>query len=358
MIETVLRLLAGVALILANAFFVVTEFALTRLRQFSEDEIGDEPGIRRAWAMTEELEIYLTGCQLGITSSSILLGVVAEPAVTAILEAAVGLAGVGTGSRHVVSVVVSVVLINLVHKIWGEQAPTYLGVERPLGVLRRLARPLDWWTRATKPVIMAGDGLAKWTLGLFGVQIERSWTEAEEEAPEGAEGAGPITSAVELRQQMRSVLRRGDIRNDRRREILNALEIQDIPIRKVMVPRDEVVVLSTERGLEENLATIRESPYARFPLVGTDLDDVRGTVYLPSLFRRLESLQRGELELADVASEPLVLDAELPVSEAIDRFQEARQELAFVREDGRVAGVLTATDAFEAITGELEDPLD
>lgn len=339
-------------LILANGFFVTTEFALTRLRQFSREELEGSDRLARAWEMTERLEIYLTGCQLGITASSILLGVVAEPAVTVLLEEAVGAVGLSPGARHAVSITVAVVLINLVHKVWGEQAPTYLGVERPLEVLRRLAPALEWWTRIMRPVILLGDGIAKGTLGLFGVEISRSWLEAEEDE-------GPITSYLELRQRLRGLLSRGEqLDGERRREVLRALEIQDIPVREVMVPREQVKALSTERPLEENLRTVADLRYLRFPLVGEDLDDVRGTVYLTSVFAALDELRSGRSTLAEIAVEPVRVDADLPVSEAIDRFQAERQELAFVTEGGRVAGILTSTDALETIAGELRDPYD
>ena len=349
--ETAVRLLAGIALILANGFFVTTEFALTRLRQFSRDELSGSSRLDRAWEMTERLEIYLTGCQLGITASSVLLGVVAEPGVTALLEGIVGATGLSFPARHAVSVTVAVVLINLVHKVWGEQAPTYLGVERPLAVLERLSPALWWWTRIMRPVILLGDGLAKATLGLFGVEIRRSWTEADQEE-------GPITSFLELRQRLRGLLSRGELDRERRREVLRALEIEKLAVREVMVPRGEVVALSTERSLEENLKVLADRRHLRFPLVGGDLDDVRGTLYLAAVFAALDDLRSGRATLEEVAVPPLRIDADLPVSAAIDRFQAERQELAFVMEGDRVAGILTSTDALETIAGELEDPFD
>lgn len=350
--DTALRIVAGAGLVLANAFFVAAEFALTRLRQFSEAEVGDSPALRRAWEMTERLEIHLTGCQLGITTSSILLGVVAEPAVTRLLEATLGVVDMAPGTRHLVSVVAAVVLINLIHKIWGEQAPTYLAVERPLEVLAYLSAPLQWWTRIMEPVIRLGDGLAKATLGIFGIEIERSWTEG------GSDAEGPITSFVELRGQLRDVLERGQIGEERRREVLRALEIEDQPVRDIMVPREDVVALSTGRSLEENFRVISAHPYIRFPLVGSGLDDVLGTVYAPALLRDLDGLFSSRVSLEDVAVPPLVVGPEMSVSDVIDRFQEAEQELAVVVEDRSVAGIVTSTDAFESIAGELEDPLD
>jgi len=181
-LELILRFAGGIFLILANAFFVITEFALTRVRQFDKEDFQGHPGLERAWQITEKLEIYLTGCQLGISSTSVLLGIVFEPAVTELIHPVVALFGISGGAASAVSITISVVLINLVHKIWGEQAPTYWGVEQPIRVLRYTAIPLHYWTRVTKPFILLGDGLAKWTLKLFGVTIERSWAEEEVKA--------------------------------------------------------------------------------------------------------------------------------------------------------------------------------
>ncbi len=130
-VDIAVRLAAGFGLVLVNAFFVTTEFALTRIRQLPAEDFEGSRNLRRAWEMTERLEIYLTGCQLGISVSSILLGVIAEPAFTALLEPLFGAVDWSAGTRHVVAVTLAVVLMNLIHKIWGEQAPTYLGVERP-----------------------------------------------------------------------------------------------------------------------------------------------------------------------------------------------------------------------------------
>ena len=155
-VEIAVRLLAGLALILANGFFVAIEFALTRARQYAESEF-DEPGLRRAWEMTDDLEIYLTSCQVGITASSIAVGIVAEPALAAIFEPyfqSSALAGVGAGAA------IAFLIINLVHLTHGEQTPTYLGVERSKFVCRYGARPLYWFACLISPIMRVGDSVA------------------------------------------------------------------------------------------------------------------------------------------------------------------------------------------------------
>ena len=343
----VARLVAGLALILANAFFVAIEFGLTRARQYSADEF-DEPGLQRAWEMTDDLEIYLTSCQVGITASSIAVGIVAEPALAALFEplfANSALASVGAGG------LVAFAIINLLHLTHGEQTPTYLGVERSKTVCRYGATPLYWFAWLISPIIRLGDGVAKWTLGLFGVEMSGAWLETEVDT---------IESRAELRNELESVLEEGDLPDERREEVLNALEIGAESVEEIAVPPDEIVALSTEIDTEENLRRIEESPHTRYPLVGDDLSDYRGNVYVPMLPHRGEELvdDDSDVDIESVASKPLEIDLDTSVSDAIDRFQAANDELALVTDDGDVVGLLTVTDAVEEIMGELRDPMD
>jgi CBS domain containing-hemolysin-like protein len=348
-LEVVVRLVGGVLLTGANAFFVVTEFALTRLPQL--DPADDPPGLEQARRITNQLEIYLTGCQLGITASSILLGVVAEPAFTHLFRPLFDLFGLSEAVSHAISVVVGIVLINLIHKIWGEQTPTYLGVERPRQVARRTAGALQAWTTVAYPFIIAGDSLAKGTLRLFGVEVQRSWTEEEtgEESP-GSYGA--------VRREIGEILSRADLSRERRGEILRAVDIDQIPVRAIMVPRSEVVPLYTTDTLHESLQEMRAHPYDRYPLLDPDWDNVYGTLYMTAVFRHLPELERGDTTLIDIAEPVVWVDPELPVSDLIDRLQKKQQEIAIVRAEGHARGLVTSTDAFEAIAGELEDPGD
>lgn len=349
-VVTGLRLLGGLILLAGNGFFVATEFALTRVRQFPKSEFESTSGLQRAWEMTDRLEIYLTGCQLGITVCSVGLGVVAEPALAALLAPVVSLAGVGQATISTLSVVLALAVMNLFHLVFAEQAPTYLGVERAKTVAHYCAPIHYWWTRIMSPVINAGDWLAKALLGLVGVEMTRSWTEEET-------GETPVESRSQLRAEMGSLLS-SELPRERREEVINALEIDRISVGDVMVGREDIVSLSTAVPVAENLERMAAHPHVRFPLVGDSLEEFGGVVYLPETFRNLEGLRSGTDSLADLAHEPLTLDADLAVSDAIDRFQAENQELALVVDDESVVGLLTTTDALEAIAGQLEDPID
>ncbi|GGK77180.1 CNNM domain-containing protein [Haloarcula sebkhae] len=346
------RLFGGVALLLGNSFFVTTEFAMTRVRQFEEAEfLGNGRGLERAWNMTERLEIFLTGCQVGITICSVGLGVVAEPAITAVLRPLLGAVGVAGSGHTTLSVLLALVVVNLMHVIVGEQAPTYLGIERAKFVAGYGSGPLYVWTKLMYPVIIAADWVAKALLGLFGVEISRSWTESETEGD-------LATTRAELRSEMGDSLSRVGISEERRSEVINALDIGAKPVSEIMVAGSDIVALSTTDDFETNMDRIDGMPYVRFPLIEGSLDSFVGVVYAPTVLHNYEALNSGTTTLEELATPPLTVAAETTISDFIDQCQATNQELALVVGDDDVVGLLTATDAFEAITGELEDPMD
>ena len=307
-----------------------------------------EPGLERAWEITDQLEIYLTSCQVGITASSIAVGIVAEPALAAIFAPVFGdtiLASVGGGA------LLAFLIINLLHLTHGEQTPTYLGVERSKFVCRYGATPLYYFAKSISPLIKLGDGIAKWTLSLFGVEMTGAWLETEIDA---------IETRGDLHRELSSTLAESGLSEERRQEVMNALVVGDVPIRGIMVPREEIVALSTTDSVAEIRATIADYPHSRFPLVGEGIEDFRGIIYLPSIVNRFEELTEGDADIEDLATSPMTLPADEEVSDAIDRFQAERQELTFVEDEdtGEIVGLLTATDAFEEVMGGLEDPMD
>jgi CBS domain containing-hemolysin-like protein len=345
--EITLRIVAGLALILANGFFVAIEFALTRARQYSKAQFLTEGsrGLERAWEMTQDLELYLTTCQVGITASSIAVGIVAEPALAALFEPFFRntlLASIGSGG------ILAFLIINLVHLTHGEQTPTYLGVERSRFVARYGAIPLYWFHYLLSPMIALGDGIAKLTLKLFGIEMTGAWLE----------GRAEIESRADLRAELDTILVRGGLTDERREEVMNALDVGEQPVREVMVPRETIIALRRTDSPEVNLDRIAAHPHTRYPLVGETLMDFRGIVYTPILFENRTAIANEDLDFDAVAAPPVTLTPDVDVSDAIDLFQAENQELALVIEDGEVVGLVTVTDLLESVMGDIEDPID
>jgi len=349
-LEITFRLIGGVLLLFSNAFFVATEFALTRLRQYSSDEFEEDPGLARAWKMTEQLEIYLTGCQVGITFSSVLLGIVAEPALSEILAPFLQWLGVDGGFSVAASVVLSVFLINLMHTVWAEQTPTYLGIEEAKMVAKYFAPIHYYWTKLAYPFIYMGDIITKATLRLFGVEMKRSWVESEDEVDSES-------AHVALRTKIVEILESGNLSEDRRQEVVNALEIDQVPVREIMVPREEIIYLSEQNSLSENLDLI-QSGKSRYPLADETDSDFKGVIYTSEMLANVEELRTGEKTLRDLCRPVMTVAADMPVSELIDQFQHQHQELALITKAEKVQGLATLTDALEVIVGSAEDPMD
>ncbi len=345
--ELMLRLVCGALLLMANGMFVTTEFAMTRLRQFDSSEFQQRRNLRLAWTMTEQLEIYLTACQVGITVTSILLGVVFEPGVTELIRPFTALLGLSQVNTAWVSVALAVLLIQFTHTVWGEQTPTYLGVEKPKQVVAVFAPVIYGWTWVMYPAIYLGDHVAKATLAILGITLERSWTEEGEQ----------IEDKADLRRQIGILLSKGEVPEDRREEVLNALRLDEITVRDIMVPWSEVRSLHVGEPRAKQETKLRRNTHTRLPLVKNG--EPVGMVYIPALLQQLEeNPESNGLDLSSAASPPFFVPSDLPVSQYIDELQEAEQEVAMVRADGDVVGLVTETDAFETVVGELRDPLD
>jgi len=344
-LEVGLRLFAGLALIAANAVFVATEFALTRVRQYDKSAF-DAPGLQRAWEMTTDLEIYLTSCQVGISATSIAVGIVAEPALTSVLSPVFEntvLASIGAGG------LVAFGIINLLHLTHGEQTPTYLGVERTRFVARYGTPFLYWFTKLIYPAIWVGDGVAKWTLSLFGVEMTGAWLETHTET---------VRTRAELRHRLTSLLDSGNIPRERMEEVLNAFTIGEIPLSDVMTHADEIVFLSAAESVDENLARIGASPHTRFPVCDAAGEAPVGVVYVPTVVDAIDELRAGETTFQEMAVPLPRLPSDMSVSDAVDQLQDEGHELALVVEDDDVVGLITATDVLEAVVGDIEDPLE
>lgn len=353
--EIILRLVAGIGLLLLNAFFVTSEFALTRVRQFPEHEFHDHPGLQQAWDMTNELEIYLSGCKIGTTVTAIGLGLVAEPAITSLVNTAFLLLNSTLAIPPAVSVIVAFTLINLTHITLGEQVPTYLGVERSKTIAKHVSRPLSVWTKFFSPIIRGTDWVAKQVLKLGGVTITRAWTSEDTDRPP--------KSFPEIRREMGSLLSGTAIPRERQQEILNALDIGRLPVKDIMIPADDIVALNPTQSPDQAIETMSTAPHTRYPL--RDGDTYVGLVYSSAIIRDLDEIQTTDKTIEDIAVPLPTISPTTPVSAVIDRFQAESQELALITETGEppiheseVLGLVTSTDAFEAITGDIDDPLD
>ena len=333
-------LLLGLLLVLLNGFFVAAEFALVKLRPTQLESAGEEGlRVRLLKHMLEHLDAYLSASQLGITLASLGLGWVGEPAFAWVLRPLLAWLGAGEALVHSISLALAFLLITMLHIVVGEQAPKTLAIRQSLGASMWIALPLHAFYRATYPAIWLLNRAANGLLQLFGVEpvTEGELAHSEEELR-----LLLASSPEELSQQKRELLD-------------NVFELFHRVARQIMVPRGDVIYLSTTRGVEENLQLARTSGHTRFPLCRGSLDQAIGLVHIKDLFR----LERPPRSLEEIARPLTFVPETLTLDQLLRRMRGERVHLAAVLDEyGGVSGIVTLENVIEEIVGEIQDEFD
>jgi CBS domain containing-hemolysin-like protein len=232
-----IELIVAMALVLANGFFVATEFAIARLRptQVEEFERAGRPGAASVRHAVDHIDAYLAACQLGITVASLGLGVVGEPVFEELFHGVLGdaapIAGLG------LSAVLAFALITLLHVVVGELSPKSLAIARTSSTVLWVAPPMRLFYLLTKPLVDLFNGLGNLLLKPFGI-------------PPAREAGHAPHSEEELRAIMRESRSEGLIDREDQELTENVFAFGDRRVREVMTPRGEIDSLSTEDDLE------------------------------------------------------------------------------------------------------------
>lgn len=338
-----MSLAAGLVLVLINGFFVAAEFALVKVRPTQVDAAIAQ-GNRRARvvkSILSRLDGYLSACQLGITLASLALGWVGEPAFSWVIQPLVmRIPGASDALLHTLSLVLAFGVITTLHIVVGEQAPKYLAILKAEVTSSWVAWPLIIFYRVTFPAIWILNHASNSLLRLFGVE------------PEAEHALGH--SEEELRLLLAAT--KSENLSDQKRNILdNVFELSHRNARQIMIPRADVVYLSTKDSMAVSLAKAKRSGHTRFPLCHGDLDQVVGLIHIKDLWRAEEPLT----QLME-ASRPLnFVPDTLTLDRLLKRLRMEQCHLAGVLDEyGGVSGVVTMENVIEEIVGEIQDEFD
>ena len=258
----VLKILAVLALVLLNGFFVAAEFALVRVRETQLDALAGK-GQRRAKVarhIVRNINSYLSATQLGITMASLGLGWIGQPVFTTLLEPLLVSLGVQSPVwQHSISFAVGFSALTFLHITAGELAPKWMTIQKPLPIALWVAQPLRWFYLAFYPFNRLLNLAARWLLEKIGIEPDAIGDRAHSEE--------------ELRLVLASAQRTAGGRNI----ILNAFDLRYRVVREVMRPRHEITAFNTGATIVECLTLAEQTRYSRFPLCeGGDLDKTRG----------------------------------------------------------------------------------
>ena len=339
-------ILAALALIALNGFFVAAEFALVRVRDTRVQQLEEEgdpkaPGLRDA---LRDMDAYLSVCQVGITMASLALGWVGEPVVAALIRPVFEAAGVGNERViEVIAVVLGFSIITYAHLVFGEQAPKYFSIQKAEGVALRISRPLKLSMIALRPVIWLVNTSTNFVLRPFGIRLGEEMEAHSEE---------------ELRLMITSSAASGELEPEERDYLNNVFDFGDTVAREIMVPRPDIEALSKDTSLEELAEAAAFGRFTRYPVYEEDLDHVLGSVHVKDLFRAAGE-QPEEFDLHPLIRECLVVPENKHIEQLLKEFQDRKLQMAIVIDEwGSVEGLITIEDVLEELVGEIQDEFD
>jgi CBS domain containing-hemolysin-like protein len=335
-------ILAGV-MVLANAFFVASEFAIVKVRPTRVRELVKQ-GSRRAVllsAVIGRLDAYLSANQLGITLASLALGWLGEPALVPVLEPWMQSLGRWSGlAAHTLAMSLSFVFITFLHTTLGEQVPKVLALERAEPVAMWTAPLLRGFYLLAFPLIWLLNTAANLVLGLLGL---RAATEAE---------------MLHSPNELRLVLQHVKLDPGARRLIDRVFDYTHRVARHVMTLRRDVVALTAGLPFEQNLKTALANQYTRYPLVEPQTDKVVGYVHLKDIVAALAS-SRPPKRMREIARQPIYISEETRLEWLRREFQRRRVHIAIVvGAEDRFVGIVTMEDLLEEFLGEIQDEQD
>ncbi|MYZ08742.1 DUF21 domain-containing protein [Streptomyces sp. SID2999] len=334
---TAVQILIGLATLVVNAFFVGAEFALISVRRSQVEPLaqeGDKRARRVLWGL-EHVSALLAAAQLGITLCTLVLGVVAEPAIAHLLEPVFHAMGVPSGAGHAVSFVIALTLATYLHMLLGEMVPKNIALAEPVRTVLLLGPPLVALARALRPVIFTINAFANGLLKLLRV-------EAKDEV-------SATFTDTELAEIVKDATEAGLIDGRAQERLHDALELGSRPVRDVVVPLERVVYTSVGVTPEQLERLSAESGFSRFPVV----DSGRRIVGYLHVKDALDASPRDvPFRLRDMRPIARVRES-TPLDDVLAAMRGSRTHVAAViGADGKLAGLVTMEDVLRELFGQ------
>ncbi len=335
-----LSLVLVVLFLAMNAFFVIAEFAMVRVRP-SQVEMALAEGRRGAVSakrVTGNVNAYLSACQLGITLASLALGWLGEPAFSALIRPVLEPLGMPDSGISAISVAIGYFIMTTLHVVVGELIPKSFAIFATEKWALRTAGPLVWFYRITYPIMVLFNALTNGVVRLTGHDVS-----SEREAYTDEEIKLLIDESTE----------NGLIGRKQNEIVDNVFDIADKDAEAIMTPRTDVVCLDTERSLEDNLQYVRNYKYTRYPVCRGSKDRIVGFVHVKDLFIPSGKATRvQDLRIRPIEAVP----ESIAVSKLLSLLQRKHAKIAVVvDEHGGTAGIVTMSDIMEQIVGRIDD---
>ena len=334
-----LSLLLVLFFLLMNAFFVAAEFSLVRVRKSQVEILVDEgrKGAKYAKLVADNVNAYLSACQLGITLASLALGWLGEPAVSKLFEPLFTALNVPEAAMHGISVAIGFIIITALHIVVGELIPKSLAIFSTERYALFTAAPLVWFYRITYPVMWLFNSITNGVMRLLGHDVAN-----EHEVYTGEEIKLLIDESTES----------GLIDPEQNEYVDNIFDLGDKDAEAIMTPRTDVVCIDLEDPLEQNLETVLRYKYTRYPVCRDSKDHIIGFVHVKDLYTLPKNATIDDLRIRAIQAVP----ESVSIAKLLQTLQSKRTKIAVVvDEHGGTAGIVTMSDIMEQIVGRIDD---
>lgn len=344
---TAVRLVAVLALVGANGFFVAAEFGLVAVRRTRIQELQDQ-GSRRATSTLKalaELNLMLSGCQLGITFASLGLGWIGEPALADLIEPAFTSlpSPIDVIATHSTAVIIAFAIITFLHVVLGELVPKNAAIAVPETVALWVATPMRVFAFTFKPLIWLFNEAANQILRWFGVNAEPK--------------LGVLHTPDELAIIVDESRRGGTIDAGHSEILTRTLEFPDRRAVEAMVPRVAAYSISAGATLDEVLDLAEKTGHSRFPVWRERQDEFIGLVHLKDMLRRAN--QDSQATVGEAMRAPLLVPESAHLEDVLIEMRRKRTHFAIVLDEfGSTAGIITMEDILEELVGDIRDEYD
>ncbi len=344
-----LRLVAVVLLVLANAFFVAAEFALVGVRRTRIAELVAKGNVsaRSVERAIADPDRFIAATQLGITLASLGLGWIGEPALSHLIEPLINLfpASIETELSHSLSAGLAFALITFLHVVIGELAPKSVALQNPERTSLLVARPTLWVEWIFRPAIWLLNGAGNALLRLLKIQP--------------ASGHELVHSVEELKMLVSASAGSGVVEDEAEEMLRAVFDFGETLVRLVMIPRTEMIAVPADSSLEEALQVAIEHQYTKLPVYGESLDQVLGVVNLKDLLNSIHSERDETKTVRDLMREAIFVPDTAKVGALLKLFRVRQRHIAIVLDEyAGTAGLVTLADLLEEIIGEVGDPFD
>lgn len=342
----IVNLMLVAILIMLTAFFVAAEFSIVKVRPTKIEQLMAEGNKRAKYAkkLIDDLDRYLSACQLGITVTAIGLGWLGEPAVQTIFQPIFEGMNIHAHTASFISFILAFTTISLIHVVIGELVPKTIAIQKAESLTLLLARPLIFFYRIMFPFIWALNGSAQFIVRMLGFKPIHEYQEAHSEE--------------EVRMIVKDSYKKGEINLAELTYVNNIFEFDETIVREIMVPRNEMVVLYKDSTLMEIAEIVRKEQYTRYPVADEDKDRIIGLVNVKDIFTDL--LEGKQPKNINEYIRPIIRVPEvIPIRKLLLKMQRERIHMAVIHDEyGGTSGIVTVEDILEEIVGDIRDEFD